>query len=249
MKAFEPFPISNFYPSGVEPSLSDRMKPGLRAVTVTVKAADSAGGFATPGSIVDVVCRRGVAALRAQPAGEPSFVLLEQVDVLALGDSAFPGEPPKKAATTVTLALTPEQVDLVELVEGRGDLSLVLRGPATTGDMSRVLQRRGRTLARPQRPADTAAIHRRHLPRRKNKPSPLPGRLPDQRGRNLEGERTEDSKQQTEEGRRKTKDERGKREEERGKREEGRGKREEGRGKTASMILLTNDYINTQADQ
>ena len=86
-----------------------------------------------------------------------------------------------KAATTVTLALTSEQVDLVELVEGRGDLSLVLRGPATTGDVPRVLQaRRGRTPARSQRPALTAAIHRRHLPRRRSKPSPSHDRFPDE---------------------------------------------------------------------
>ena len=105
------------------------MKPGLRA-----GRGDGEGGR-FGGRLRDARLdrRRRVSPRRAgprcagPPAGDRRSCCLSRSTSSRWATVPFPGEPPKKAATTVTLALTSEQVDLVELVEGRGDLSLVLR--------------------------------------------------------------------------------------------------------------------------
>jgi pilus assembly protein CpaB len=126
------FQVSKLYPAGVEPSLSDLLKPGQRAVTVPIKPVHAAGGFATPGTSVDVVFRTTRSASEKDaPIPEVTFTLLDGVQVLALGDSKFPGAPPTGTVSSVTLAVTPDQAQMLQVVEGKGELTLAVRAVGT----------------------------------------------------------------------------------------------------------------------
>lgn len=126
------FQVSKLFPAGVEPSLSDLLKPGQRAVTVPIKSVNATGGFATPGTLVDVVFRSAQSvAAKENPIPEVTFTLLDGVQVLALGDSKFPGAPPSGTVSSVTLAVSPDQAQMLQVVEGKGELSLALRAVGT----------------------------------------------------------------------------------------------------------------------
>ncbi len=128
VKKGEPFLPELFYPSNSGPGIAERLQPGYRAVTVPIENIGSVEGFATPGSIVDVM-------FRSRPEGdrpEVTLTLLEQVEVLALDSNVVPGQSPispqeRLTASSVTLAVTPQQGKMLKVVEGRGELSLALR--------------------------------------------------------------------------------------------------------------------------
>lgn len=128
VKKGDPFLPDLFYPSNSGPGIAERLQPGYRAVTVPIENIGSVEGFATPGSIVDVM-------FRSRPEGdrpEVTLTLLEQVEVLALDSNVVPGQSatsPQERLTagSVTLAVTPQQGKMLKVVEGRGELSLALR--------------------------------------------------------------------------------------------------------------------------
>ncbi len=128
IKKGDPFLPELFYPSNSGPGIAERLQPGYRAVTVPIENIGSVEGFATPGSIVDVM-------FRSRPEGdrpEVTLTLLEQVEVLALDSNVVPGQSPtnpqdRVTAGSVTLAVTPQQGKMLKVVEGRGELSLALR--------------------------------------------------------------------------------------------------------------------------
>ena len=128
--ASSPFLVTSLYPEGMGPSLADRLKPGLRAVTVPIAQSGALDGFAGPSSFVDVLLRTHARQDEgAVTIPEATFPLIEGVEVLAIGSNSTPGTRGVQAATTVTLAVTPEQAGILKTVEGRGTLSLALRSP------------------------------------------------------------------------------------------------------------------------
>ncbi|MFW6125349.1 MAG: Flp pilus assembly protein CpaB [Pirellulales bacterium] len=128
--AGEPFLTSNLYAAGLGPNLADRLTPGYRAVTVPIHDSAAVGGFAAPGTLVDVVFR-GSPPARSGEANLPeaTFTLLEGVEVLALDNATTPGSRGTDGVSSVTLAVTREQANTLKAVEGRGELSLALRHP------------------------------------------------------------------------------------------------------------------------
>jgi len=127
------FMTDQLYPEGLGPSVSQRLKPGLRAVTVEIANEAAVAGLAPAGSFVDVYFRSTVSTETKIP--ETTMTLLEDVEVLALGSSLLSGTPAptRPFAGNVTLAVTPEQASALKVVEGRGELMLALRSPEDTG--------------------------------------------------------------------------------------------------------------------
>ena len=121
-----------FYPQGLGPSIAERLKPGFRAVTVPIENAAAVAGMATPGSVVDVLFRSTPDKEKQTP--ETTVMLLENVEVLALGDVSTPGAQAAGDARpsrnlTVTLAVSPKQAGALQVVQGRGEMSLAMRNP------------------------------------------------------------------------------------------------------------------------
>jgi pilus assembly protein CpaB len=146
------FLTTNMFLEGTGPKLSDKLKPGMRAITVPINNLAAVGGSTVEGSFVDVLFKS-----RARPANmatgrpeipETTITLLENVEVLSVGRSA----PAPTTGTegldvrqtngrnqgptgivSVTIAVTPDQANVVKAVLGQGDMSLALRSSAADG--------------------------------------------------------------------------------------------------------------------
>jgi len=127
IKQGETFRPDLLYPEGMGPSLSERLKPGYRAVTIAVTGSGNLHGLADSGSLVDVLFRTKEDPSRDYP--ETTVPLIEAVEVLALNDNTVPGARGPIDAKTVTLAVNVQQAAALKIAEGRGEFSLALRNP------------------------------------------------------------------------------------------------------------------------
>jgi pilus assembly protein CpaB len=113
----------------VETSLTYRLRPGTRAVSIAIDKVKSVSGLIQAGDKVDVIAvppRDG----NRQPRG---YTILRGVTVLALGNSletagATPS-PDNQNYQTITLELTPEQTDMIAMADLNTTLRLALRSP------------------------------------------------------------------------------------------------------------------------
>jgi pilus assembly protein CpaB len=96
----------------------------LRGVTIKVDDAVRESGFVSPNSRVDVVVS---IAEREGSAERTGKVILQNVPVLAAGQSVEMRGNKPVPVTTVTLALTPEQAERLALAQTEGRLMLATR--------------------------------------------------------------------------------------------------------------------------
>lgn len=114
--------------------LSYKLTPGMRAMSVRVNEVAGVAGFALPGSFVDILVNTQEA--HASPIGTDhsvSKIILEKVLVLAVAQETSHDDKKPKVVNAVTLEVTPEQSELLDLARNVGTLSLVLRNQ---GDMA-----------------------------------------------------------------------------------------------------------------
>ena len=113
-------------PPGTRGGLSAVIADGKRAMTVRVNDVVGVAGFALPGNYVDVLVN--TKQDRADGQGSPiSLTVLESVLVLAVAQEASRDDMKPKVVNAVTLELTPEDAQKLDLARSVGTLSLVLR--------------------------------------------------------------------------------------------------------------------------
>jgi pilus assembly protein CpaB len=115
-------------PAGTKGGLSAVIAAGKRAMTVRVNDVVGVAGFALPGNFVDVMVN--AQQERKGNDGGPnqiSMTVLEQVLVLAVAQEANRDETKPKVVSAVTLELSPEDAEKLDLARSVGTLSLVLR--------------------------------------------------------------------------------------------------------------------------
>lgn len=127
-------------PEGTKGGLVSLVVPGKRAMTVRVNDVVGVAGFALPGTFVDVLVSTQD---DAQRAGERermiSKIVLERMLVLAVAQEVDRDPTKPKVVNAVTLEVTPQQAEVLDLARSVGTLSLVLRnqteraGAATAG--------------------------------------------------------------------------------------------------------------------
>jgi pilus assembly protein CpaB len=172
----EPILEAKLAPVGTKGGLSAVIPEGKRAMTVRVNDVIGVAGFALPGNYVDIVVNTQVDARGAQGDKQISKIVLEHILVLAVAQEANRDETKPKVVNTVTLELTPEQAEKLDLARSVGTLSLVLRnqvdkeGVDTRGIMKRQLLA-GDVVEAPKPPAVKAA---RKVPVRKKVAPPVP---------------------------------------------------------------------------
>jgi pilus assembly protein CpaB len=138
-------------------TLTFTVDQGMRAVSIGVKEVVTAGGNILPGNQVDIIgvfdINKGadvnqiITSLTGQPGGGPIFApdnatltltVLQNVKVLAVAQklptsltatNSNPAdkENPNPGAATVTLAITPQQAQVLALIDNKGTLRLSLR--------------------------------------------------------------------------------------------------------------------------
>ena len=119
-------------------SLALKTPPGKRAITVKIETLAAVGGLINPGDFVDILVHLKAASLNSgKSAGEKTTVtLFQNIQVLAIGynvENPANFEAQQKTTTLpVTLAVNPEQVEMITFAQTNGKLQLVLRGPRET---------------------------------------------------------------------------------------------------------------------
>jgi len=122
---------------GTGRGLAALVPPGMRAFTVTAsKVASNVAGFVLPGNKVDVLLNlkggRG-----DDTGGGSTTTLLQAVEVLAVDqrlEAPADNKVDPKGLASVTLLVTPEHANLLDLGQNMGVLTLALRNPSDKSD-------------------------------------------------------------------------------------------------------------------
>ncbi len=139
----EPILESKLAPPGTTGGLSAVVAAGKRAMTVRVNDVVGVAGFALPGNYVDILVNLAAGAsdngVREQSI---SKIVLERILVLAVAQESNRDDTKPRVVNAVTLELTPDQVEKLDLARSIGSLSLVLRNqvdpqPANTEGATR----------------------------------------------------------------------------------------------------------------
>jgi pilus assembly protein CpaB len=124
----EPVLEARLAQSGAAGGLSALVAQGRRAMTVRVNDVVGVAGFALPGNYVDIlVSTQDARHAGGDGAGSISKLVLERILVLAVAQEASASDTRPRVVNAVTLEVTPEQAELLDLARSVGQLSLVLR--------------------------------------------------------------------------------------------------------------------------
>lgn len=152
----EPIVAAKLAPPGEKGGLSAVLGQGNRAITVKVNEIVGVAGFALPGNYVDVMVNA------SDDANLPvSKIVLERILVLAVAQEVATGETKPRVVNAVTLEVTPQQAEQIDLARSIGSLSLVLRSQSDKGSSVTTGARKNDLL----KPNPTAAEKRPEAPK------------------------------------------------------------------------------------
>jgi pilus assembly protein CpaB len=124
----EPVLEARLAPVGTKGGLSAVVPAGKRAMTVRVNDVVGVAGFALPGTFVDVMVNTQAEGGRNNDRDNTiSKIVLDRILVLAVAQEADRDSTKPKVVNAVTLEVTPQQAELLDLARSVGTLSLVLR--------------------------------------------------------------------------------------------------------------------------
>ena len=128
----EPVLATKLAPEGSLGGLSAVIAEGKRAITVRVNDVVGVAGFALPGNFVDIIVntQKDEGSGNNKTNKDISKIVLEHILVLAVAQEAGRDETTPKVVNAVTLEVSPEQAEMIDLARSIGDLSLVLRNQA-----------------------------------------------------------------------------------------------------------------------
>ena len=115
--------------AGTLGGLSAVIAEGKRAMTVRVNDVAGVAGFALPGNYVDVMvnAQQDKEKDKTEEGKQISKTVLERVLVLAVAQEAGRDDTKPKVVSAVTLELSPQDSEKLDLARSIGTLSLVLR--------------------------------------------------------------------------------------------------------------------------
>jgi len=136
--------LASYFRRPVE-RLENKLQPGQRALTLRVDAITGVGGNLAPGCRVDILGTFPVASDRraasTSAAATKTVLLFSDVAVLAVDNRTredryiAPGER-RRTYQSVTVAVTPEEANILVYAQDYGRLTLALRPPAETLEVS-----------------------------------------------------------------------------------------------------------------
>jgi len=162
----EPVLASKLAQLGEKGGLSALLHEGSRAVTVKVNEIVGVAGFALPGNYVDVMVNAADSSGRVI-----SKIVLERILVLALAQDASTSETKPRVVNAVTLKVTPQQAEQIDLARSVGSLSLVLRSQVDTGRIAT----NGASMDDLFKPADKPVLTRVRTARADDRPEIIRG--------------------------------------------------------------------------
>ena len=124
----EPILENKLAPIGTKGGLSAVIAEGKRAITVRVNDVVGVAGFALPGNLVDVIVNTNEDAKSASNNNNSiSKIVLEKILVLAVAQQVSRDDTQPKVVNAVTLEVSPDQAEKLDVARSVGTLSLVLR--------------------------------------------------------------------------------------------------------------------------
>ena len=125
----EPIMETKLAPPGTQGGLSAVVANGKRAMTVRVNDVVGVAGFALPGNFVDILVNTQEDVVKKNGMRDASIskIVLERILVLAIAQDPNRDDTKPKVVNAVTLELSPEQTEKLDLARSVGTLSLVLR--------------------------------------------------------------------------------------------------------------------------
>lgn len=118
-----PITASLLAPEGTPPGMVAMIQDGYRAVAIQVDEIIGVGGFLKPGSRVDVVI-----VMSGQSRNQSmSKVILQNVEVLAVGQKSDSGGQNASVTRSVTVLVRPEEASKLHLASTKGKLRLAMR--------------------------------------------------------------------------------------------------------------------------
>ena len=121
----EPLSEAKLAPAGTLGGLSALIAEGKRAITVRVNDVVGVAGFTLPGNFVDIIVH--TQAGERQHERDISKIVLERILVLAVAQEVSRDDTKPRVVNAVTLEVTPEQAEHLDLARSVGTLSLALR--------------------------------------------------------------------------------------------------------------------------
>jgi pilus assembly protein CpaB len=170
----EPIVPGRLAPTGTGPGLEIKIPAGQRAMAVRINDVAGISGLLQPNSRVDVL----VTIREDNSEKQIAKLFMSNMLVLSVGTEVqrdAQGKP--NNATTVTLAVTPEEAERLAIAMNTGSIQLVLRGygdpdsvrtkGATSGDV--LTQLKGTSVVIPQKSAPPKIVYR-PMPTQKAEP-------------------------------------------------------------------------------
>lgn len=155
----EPVLESKLAPIGSTGGLSAVIGQGNRAITVRVNDVVGVAGFALPGNYVDIVVNTDDESIKAENTNRSiSKIVLEHILVLAVAQEQNRDEMKPKVVNAVTLEVTPDQAEKLDLARSVGSLSLVLRNQIDTNLVATTGSTKKNLLNRTEPPAVVAPV-------------------------------------------------------------------------------------------
>ena len=160
----EPILESKLAPRGTKGGLSSVIAEGKRAITVKVNEVIGVAGFALPGNHVDIMVNTEDDHKRMV-----SKIVLEKILVLAVAQEASRDDTKPKVVNAVTLEVTPEEAEKIDLARSIGNLSLVLRNQVDTQNAQTTGMRKNELLEGSEEPEAPVAspVPVRHVVKRR----------------------------------------------------------------------------------
>ncbi len=138
---------------GQRATLSSLVQDGMKAVTIRVNDVEGVGGFVLPGDRVDVVLTRQTDKDKAS-----TEIVLQNVRVLAIDQSADTASDRPMVAKAVTLEVSTDQAQRVWLASSVGNLSLLLRKAGKRAPSAANASRFRISTAKPKRSTPTPDV-------------------------------------------------------------------------------------------
>jgi pilus assembly protein CpaB len=160
LAAGEPILERQMSAPGAGTGLTVKIPDGMRAISLRTDEIVGVAGFLAPGTHVDVL-----ATLHLANVPDPvNATVLQDAQVLAIGQKTEPDPDGKPiTATVVTLLVSPEDAEKVDLASNQGTVHFVLRNggdreevkgaPVLLSQLSGILPPTAEKASRPERPA------------------------------------------------------------------------------------------------
>jgi pilus assembly protein CpaB len=103
-------------------SMAVQIAPGKRAFTMSVNEAGGVAGFAMPGNFVDVILNS-----KDTSNQEASKIILQKILILAIAQDRLVDDSKPKVVNAITIEVSPQEAETLDLARSIGSLSLVLR--------------------------------------------------------------------------------------------------------------------------